>query len=205
MNNKCNFISYDYLIKWTQVDSNVDPSLVMPFVLVSQDQNIQTIVGNALYVKLINLVQSYGDNYAAWVSNNYQNYWTLMVDYIQPTTAYWTVYHSLPWTWTKITNKSVATKDSDNSNPVDLPTVQYLRNTIRDQAEFSSTRIREFIINNQLWFPEYFSPGNNLMSIKPAVENYYAGIWLGKQPSGFSKGRGYDDGMSNGWVFGCNG
>jgi len=203
MNNKANFISYDYIIKWTQVDSNVDPSLIMPYVMVAQDQNIQSCIGNALYVKLIQLVQTYGSNQNDWTTNGFSNYWTLLVDYIQPATAYFTVYHSLPWIWAKLTNKSVSEKTSDNSNPVDLQSLQYLRNTVKDQAEFSATRIREFIINNQSWFPEYFSSGNNLMSIKPAVENYFGGIYLGKQPSNFSKNRGYDDGMSNRWVFGC--
>lgn len=203
MNNKVNFISYEYLIKWTQIDSNVDASLVMPYVMVAQDQNIQSTIGNALYVKLITLVQTYGDNQNSWTTNGFGNYYTLVTNYIQPATAYWTVYHSLPWTWVKITNKSVSEKNSDNSNPVDLSTLQYLRETVRTQAEFASTRIREFIINNQAWFPEYFTSGNNLMSIKPAVNNYFGGIWTGKQPKGFSKKRGYDDDESNYWVFGC--
>ena len=83
MNNKVNFISYDYLIKWTQVDSNVDPSLVVPYIMVAQDQNIQSCIGNALYVKLIQLVQTYGSNQNDWTTNGFSNYWTLLVDYIQ--------------------------------------------------------------------------------------------------------------------------
>ena len=184
--NKAKFITFEYLVKWTIMDENVDANLVEPFILQSQDINIQTIIGNTLYVRLMNDIITTG------TTTGY--YLTLMTDYIQPAQAQWAIYHSLPFLNYKLTNKAVSEKSSDNSAVTPLETVQYLRNTIRDNAEFLSTRIREYIINNQTQFPEYFSPNNqNLLSIKPQVNNYFGGVYLGGRGSG---------NISDDWVFG---
>ena len=175
--NKAKFLTFEYLVKWTIMDENVDANLVEPFILQSQDINIQTIIGNTLYVKLMNDIITTG------TTTGY--YLTLMTDYIQPAQAQWAIYHSLPFLNYKLTNKAVSEKSSDNSTVTPLETVQYLRNTIRDNAEFLSTRIREYIINNQTQFPEYFSPNNqNLLSIKPQVNQYFGGVYLGGRGSG---------------------
>jgi len=183
--NKAKFITFEYLVKWTIMDENVDANLVEPFILQAQDINIQTIVGNTLYVKLMNDIITTG------TTTGY--YLTLLTEYIQPAQAQWAIYHSLPFLNYRLTNKSVAEKNSDNSTVAPLETVQYLRNTVRDNAEFLSTRIREYIINNQTQFPEYFSPQLNLMSIKPQVNNYFGGIYTG----GWKSGNVSDD-----WAFG---
>jgi hypothetical protein len=183
--NKAKFITFEYLVKWTIVDENVDANLMEPFILQSQDINIQTVIGNTLYVRLMNDIITTG------TTTGY--YLTLLTEYIQPAQAQWAIYHSLPFLNYKLTNKAVSEKNSDNSTVAPLETVQYLRNTVRDNAEFLSTRIREYIINNQTQFPEYFSPQLNLMSIKPQVNNYFGGIYTG----GWKSGSTSDD-----WVFG---
>ena len=174
--NKAKFITFEYLVKWTIMDENVDANLVEPFILQAQDINIQTIIGNTLYVKLMNDIMTTGTSTG--------QYLTLLIDYIQPAQAQWAVYHALPWLNYKLTNKSISEKNSAESTPTSLETTQYLRNTVRDNAEFLSTRIREYIVNNQSAFPEYFSPQLNLMSIKPRVNNYFGGIYTGRNRSG---------------------
>lgn len=187
MTNKSKFITFEYLVKWTIMDSNVDPNLVEPFIIQSQDINIQSVIGNTLYIKLMN------DIISGTVSGYYE---TLLTDYIQPCTAQWTIYNSLPFLNWRLTNKSVSEKNSDNSNPSTLENVQYLRNTVRDTAEFLSTRIREYIINNQGQFPEYFNPAPNVLSIKPSQNNYFGGIYTGRRGCGGSSNNG------DAWVFG---
>ena len=175
--NKAKFITFEYLVKWTQIDENVDANIVEPSILQAQDINIQTIIGNTLYVRLMNDIITTG------TTTGY--YLTLMTDYIQPAQAQWAIYHSLPFLNYKLTNKAVSEKNSDYSTVAPLETLQYIRNTVRDNAEFLSTRIREYIINNQTQFPEYFSPNNqNLLSIKPSVNQYFGGVYLGGRGSG---------------------
>jgi hypothetical protein len=174
--NKAKFITFEYLVKWTIMDENVDANLVEPFILQSQDINIQTIIGNTLYVRLMNDIITTG------TTTGY--YLTLMTDYIQPAQAQWAIYHSLPFLNYKLTNKAVSEKSSDNSAVTPLETVQYLRNTIRDNAEFLSTRIREYIINNQTQFPEYFIGNGNVLQIRPSINQYFGGVYLGGRGSG---------------------
>jgi len=57
-------------------------------------------------------------------------------------------------------------------SPTNLDNIQWLREQVRNTAEFYSTRIREYIVNNQVQFPEYFNPSQNLLSIKPKWNNY---------------------------------
>ena len=174
--NKSKFITMEYLVKWTQIDENVDANLVEPFILQAQDINIQSVIGNTLYVKLMNDIITTGTSTG--------QYLTLLTDYIQPAQAQWAIYHALPYLNYRFTNKSISEKSSDNSTVAPLEIVQYLRNTVRDNAEFLSTRIREYIVNNQTLFPEYFNYGTNLMSIKPRVNNYFGGIYTGRNRSG---------------------
>jgi len=183
--NKAKFITFEYLVKWTILDENVDANLVEPFILQAQDINIQSIIGNTLYVKLMNDIITTGTSTG--------QYLTLLTDYIQPAQAQWAIYHALPFLNYKLTNKAISEKTSADSSPTSLETTQYLRNTVRDNAEFLSTRIREYIVNNQSAFPEYFSPQLNLMSIKPSINQYFGGVYLGGRSSG---------NISDDWVFG---
>jgi hypothetical protein len=175
-------ISTDYLFKYTIIDDNVDPDLLGKFIIQAQDLNIQQVIGNTLYVKIMNDV----------VNNTISGYYkTLLDDYIQRCQAEWTVYHVFPFINYRLTNKAVSEKNSDNSNPTTLDNIQWLREQVRNTAEFYSTRIREYIVNNQVQFPEYFNPSQNLLSIKPKWNNYFGGIYTGPNGCGDCKcGRG---------------
>jgi hypothetical protein len=48
----------------------------------------------------------------------------------------------------------------------------------KNDAEFYAVRTREYILNNQGSFPEYFQYGPNRLAIQPRPENYYNGIYL---------------------------
>lgn len=169
------FISTEYLFKYTILDDNIDPDLLNKFIIQAQDLNIQQVIGNTLYVKLMTDIVNTGS------PSGY--YLTLLTDYIQRCQAEWTVYHVFPFINYRLTNKAVSEKNSDNSNPTTLENIQWLREQVRSTAEFYSTRIREFIVNNQTQFPEYFNPDQNLLSIKPRWNNYFGGIYLNRYTS----------------------
>ena len=167
------FISTEYLFKYTVIDDNVDPYLLNKYIIQAQDLNIQQVIGNTLYVKLMNDIVNSGS------PTGY--YLTLLTDYIQRCQAEWVVYHAMPFLNFRMTNKAVSEKNSDNSNPTALENIIWLRDQVRNSAEFYSTRIREYIVNNQNEFPEYFNPSQNLLSIKPKWDNYFGGIYLGRR------------------------
>lgn len=163
-------ISTEYLFKHTIIDDNVDPDLLNKFIIQAQDLNIQQIIGNTLYVKIMTDV----------VSNTVTGFYKDLLDnYIQRCQAEWTVYYSFPFINYRLTNKAVSEKNSDNSNPTSLENIQWLREQVRNTAEFYSTRIREFISNNPNQFPEYYVI-QGCLSITPKRNNYFGGIYLGK-------------------------
>lgn len=170
------FISNEYLYKWTIIPNNVDNEILMPYVRQAQDTNIQQALGQAMYFKLMDDLNTTGN----WTGQ----YLDLMTNYIKPALAKWTLYHALPFIWSRITNQSVSKKQSDNSQPTSLEELKYLRDTIKTDAEFSIQRIREQIMNNQALFPEYWqTSGPN--RIKPKPNNYFSGIYLPKYQSGW--------------------
>jgi hypothetical protein len=163
------FISTEYVYTYTLIEKNVDPDLITKNIWKSQDLNIQSILGQNLFTKLVNDCPNFTGQYL-----------TLMVDYVQPCLAEWVVYHTLPFINFRLTNKAVSTKSSDNSQPSSIDDLKWLRDQVRNNAEFYSERMRDYIKNNLTLFPEFYF--NDLaFSIKPNVSNYYSGIYTSKR------------------------
>lgn len=164
------FISTEYLYKHTTIDANVDADYLTKFIDMAQDLQIQLVLGNALFVKIKNDIASTGTTTGYYLS--------LLTDYVQRATAEWTVYYALPHINYHITNKAVSTNNSDSSNASDVDTLKWLRQQVRDNAEFYSERVRDYLRNNSTQFPElYATTGEN---IRPTNNSYYSGMYLGK-------------------------
>lgn len=167
-----NFIGVDYLYKHTVIDRNVDADLLTPFIVEAQDINIQRVIGNTLYVRLM----------ADISSNTISGYYkTLLDSYIQKATAQWTLYHCLPYINHRITNKAVSEKKSDNSDVSSDLTVNMLRSDARDKATFYNQRITEYIVNNINQFPEYTQWQG--LNIRPKSSSFFGGIYIPKSKS----------------------
>lgn len=174
------FITPSYLYKFTSIDDNVDADLLNPYIDQSQDINIQQVIGNSLYVKLKTDV----------ASNSVSGYYlTLMKDYIQPAQTQWTLYYAMPFINFRITNKSISQKNSENSTTSTVEDIKWLRDQVRDTAEFLTRRVTEYIMTNTGNFPEYFTT-TGPYQIKPKSDNYFGGVYLGKS---IRHGKGYGD------------
>ena len=158
-------INTEYIFKYTIVDDNVDANLITKMIWKAQSLNIQSTLGENLYTKLLNDCPNFTGQYRDLVKN-----------YVQEALAEWTVYHLLPFINFRLTNKAVSLKNSDNSNPSTIDDLKWLRDQVRNNAEFYSERIRDYIKNNQDAFPEYFVT-NNVFEIKPNKTNYFSGIY----------------------------
>ncbi len=163
------FINPEYVYRWSIIDANVDPNLIQTYIIKAQDINLQQAIGNSLYVKLMNDISN----------NSLTGYYQTLVDsYIQKCQLEWTIYHALPYINYRLTNKAVSEKKSDTSDPTELKTVQYLREDVRSSAEFLTQRVREYILNNQAQFPEFFYLTPNQLQIIPRRNNYFGGMHL---------------------------
>ncbi len=170
-------IDSEYVYNHTVIDLNVDANLLNKYIDICQDIYIQQSIGNTLYQKIMaDISTGYNPDTNPTGSLTGQ-YLTLLVDYIQRTQALWVVYEVLPFINYRLSNKSVAELNSEFSKPTDIGNVQYLRSNVKGQAEFYAQRIREFIINNQALFPEYFQY-LGINRITPNSNNYFMGMWL---------------------------
>ena len=119
------------------------------------------------------------------------NYKTLLDDYITPCLIEYSFYEVMPFIALKITNKTIGRGNADYLVEGDLADLKYLRNSVRDVAEFYGTRIIGYLKQNVSFFPEY-QTNSGLDKIIPNSNVYFSGVYLG---GGRSKdcGWGLDD------------
>lgn len=162
------FVNVEYVRDNSMINGNVDNSVIEPFIKKCQDKYIEPILGTDLLEVMKTKVSG------GTVTGAYK---TLMDEYIQKTLVEWIVFEGLPFFNYKITNKAVSKKESDNSTASDLDEIKFLRQNVRDTAEYYSQRITNYLIANQSSFPEYTS-NNDSDDIRPNKSSYFNGIYL---------------------------
>ena len=138
---------------------------------VEQDVHIHTKLGTDLYNKL----QS--DITGSSLSGNYQ---TLVENYIQAALVHWTLYECIPFLGYKIMNKNIVRKTSETSENAGLDELNYLREVVRNTAEWYTERLIDYIRHNTSLFPEYNTNTNEDLS--PTKQNYFSGMNLDTVP-----------------------
>jgi len=162
-------IDTKYLFDTTIIPNNVDTNILNPFIREAQVMYIKNVLGTQLYTKLMNDVIAGGST---------GKYLELMNNWVAPAQAKWTLWLALPFIWTRISNKSLVKKDSDNSTPVGENEMELLLGRIQSSAEYYCEEVRKFILENSQSFPEYFT--NSSFDTKPSNDIYNCGIYTGK-------------------------
>lgn len=168
---KVKFISTVYLKENTVIQDNVDDSTLVPFIYLSQDTNLQTALGTTLYNRLKEGVA---------LNNLNTDEEDLLRDYIQPMVAQWTFYNVYPFLNYKSTNKAISKESSEFSNPAELDEIKYMRNSIRDLAEFYTKRLTVYLCDYANLFPEYFNP-DPLENLPHNSKSYFSGVYTQKR------------------------
>ena len=109
------FISEQYVKNNTLIDENVDVRLILPAIRDCQELRIHPILGTPFYEDLKTKI-------AAGTLNSDEI--NLLDNYIAPAMAQATVYECSTSMLFKYRNKSVATKSSENSTPIDYQDLQ---------------------------------------------------------------------------------
>jgi len=170
-NNTTLFLSTQYLKDNTVINNNTDDELLEPFITMAQNKHIERILGTGLFNDIVTNIQG---NTITGLNK------TLLDSYIQPALLQWALWEALPFINYKLTNKSVSKKTSENSNPAELNELQYLRDSIRDTAEYMSQRVIDYLEeqSNNGNFALYTNPGTALDTIRPNSSSYFNGIYL---------------------------
>lgn len=145
------FISTNDIIKFTNLNGNLDPDLYTQYIYQAQQLHIQNYLGTKLYDKINNDI----------VNNTLSNpYLGLLTKYIKPMVIHWAMVEFLPYAAYKVSNKGVFKHNSENSTTVDKNEIDSLIAKERDVAQMYTTRFIEFMSFNQYLFPEYNSNSN---------------------------------------------
>ena len=161
------FVSEDTIKKSTTINGNVDVELLLPYIKVAQDIHIHQLLGTDLYDKIANDIST---------SSLGGNYKTFTDEYIQPVLIHYSLYECLPFLSYKIMNKDIVRKISETSTPADLEDIKYMREIVKNTAEYYSTRLVDYLCNNNHLFPEYNTNSNG--DLAPTKDTYFSGIVL---------------------------
>lgn len=182
MTNKVLIITAEYFKRNTVVNLNVDAELIHPVITKAQNMNIERVLGTNLFNTVLSQIES--GSVEARIK-------TLIEDYIQVALVEWVTYHGFLYFNYKVTNKAVSKKSSENSEPSELNEVNYLRQNVRDDAEYYSDRITKFLKANLETYPEYNTGNSEYDDIRPSRKNFFNGLYL--RGNDFRNSFGNDD------------
>ena len=169
---------------------NVENTFIKSNILLAQDIHIQNILGSNLYDDIISQFENYMVDYEAGVTgitvSDYvsADYLTLIDDYIQQTLLFYTLYESSYDLYSKITNKSMVTQSSENSDIVSESFLNKRKDDWLNKAEYYSTRLTNFLIDNDETYPKYNEFDGEVSDIIPDTEAYLSNGWYLKKTNG---------------------
>ena len=161
------FISEAKLKDSTAINLNVDPQILLPYVLQAQRIYIEPKLGTDLYQKLEAEIT------AGTLTGAYK---TLVDDYIGDMLPNWAFFHAIPFLRFKIENGNIYSKTSETGNSLSTEEAQHLREEVRNTAEYYTERMIDYVCNNTSSFPEYST--NSGADVNPDSNAYYNGMNL---------------------------
>ncbi len=143
-------LSWTKLKQYSDINDSVDPSLLKNNIRVSQDIELQRVIGTVLYEKLLTLVETKTIDDAANA-----NYKKLLDDYIQPMLLYAAYYETLESIFIRPRNNGLLTpQGGENSNSVDRQVYDMKRQSVRNRMEFYADKLTRYITEEEQEFPE---------------------------------------------------
>lgn len=168
------FISENKLKYFTDLNNTLEPDLLKNAVREGQDIHIQRMLGNKLYIAMINKV------------NNNQvtgNYLTLM-EYIQDSLLYWAYYEALESIWLRPRNNGLLIPQGGaEASAVDSNIYDKKRTSVKNKAEWYSERLVGYLIDNETLFPEFGTEKG--MEIVPDQNSQFKSPFVGR--SGYAE------------------
>ena len=143
-------LSWTKLKQYSDINDSVDPDLLKNNIRLSQDIELQRIIGTLLYDKLLDLVSSGEIDDAGNVV-----YKTLLDDYIQNMLLYAAYYETLESIFIRPRNNGLLTpQGGENSITVDRQVYDMKRQSVRNKMEFYADKLTRFITENESDYPE---------------------------------------------------
>lgn len=169
------FISETTIKETTVLNENVDPKLIAPAIIESQDIHIQPILGSNLYTQISGMI---GDLSISSPSNS--AFKALLDNYIQQALKYYVLAELVTPMTIKMNNKTVATRSSENAQPIAIEDMALVREEFKNKAEWYGQRLINYLRDNTNTFPKYLEAVSGFTTILPKRSSYTGGMYLGE-------------------------
>ena len=162
------FINRTDLVRNSILDGNVDTDKSIQFIKLSQEIDVQQILGTKMYDGLTTAIPD--------IDNPANARWkTVLTDYVVPMLIWYAQSNYLPFAAYQIKNGGVFKHTSENAQSVDKNEIDFLVEKARTNAEWYSRRFIDYMSFNQTLFPEYTNNIND--DIYPSYDATFNG-WV---------------------------
>lgn len=179
----------------TPINENVDSSELRFCISQAQQIFIQESLGTNLYEYILEAVQN-GDIETA----GYIHYKELLNNFIQPTLISYAYYLGLDNFFVKFVNVGLQSFSTEQSNPIGIKELMYLKNNAKDNAQFNDNLLRRHLVFNNANFPQYTLVTNNGQLIPEFGGAFKSSITL---PAGRNIRGNFGIRSGFGSIFGC--
>lgn len=173
------FISEAFLKQTTFVGENVQNNVLTSAITKAQTIKLQSVLGKALYTKIEDDIYNAGGS----ISGLTGNYLILFEEFIVPALTNWALYECIIPLTLKFTNKGISRAQDQYTEGVDLEWVKYIKNDIRNEAEWYNQRLTTYLCNNTGLFPEYYDFTAQDLYPSTKAGSYESGIYFKKRKS----------------------
>jgi hypothetical protein len=157
------FVTENYIKTFTPVGDLVQWTEIEPSVHLAQDSFIQDVLGTNFY----NHIQDAFENQTLNTDE------TELVARIKPALAYRVIEQAITFIHYQIKNKGIQSQSGDYNQPVTIDEFKYMRNELKNRAEFFTKRFSTYLYDNKKLFPQY--ENNNDEDMKPYKGGYNNG------------------------------
>ena len=161
-------ISEAQIRNYTDIEDNIDSALIKNGIREAQDIKLQTVLGTLLTEKLYSLVDAgtVGDSANA-------AYKTLLDTYVQNMLIYASYWYILDTVYMRSRNNGLLIPDGGESSvAVDRGLYNVKRQAVQNKMEFYSDLLTDYIIEEQVLYPE-LNASNKLYDLIPNYETKY--------------------------------
>lgn len=161
------FIDDKFLKDYAIPGKSLDVDEIYPFVYNAQIIYTQRVLTTPLYNSLVDKIESG----ATFSTIEWQ-----LVDLVSIALAYWTTYLALPHCLIRLRNGGVSKSEGEYVKSAELSEMKYIREEMKNLAEFWDQRALDFLCANSASFPLYktYTDGD----ITPAHTGYDCDLYL---------------------------
>lgn len=175
MKNNVLLVSEKTIKEYSTLSDNTFPKLMFPSIKEAQEMGLQMILGECLYNKLLELVDTEEID-----ESGYTAYKDLLDNYIQDYLVYEVLKNIIPNLNVKLANIGTVTTGDERIVNLTQAEADLLMNMFKNKADFYTKRLQQFLLNNKDAYPEIDECSCGCYTIKPNLHSMErSSIYLG--------------------------